>query len=53
MFEHSEVYHFNNEISLERKGCEVVDRFVVILKFDDELIVLEAFENLFNHANVV
>jgi hypothetical protein len=50
---YGKVYHFNNVVSLQRKCCEVAHRLVVVLEFDDELVVLVALNDFLNHRDVV
>jgi len=49
----SEIDHFNDVVTLERKGCEVTYRPIVILEFNYKLIVFETFNNFFDHRDVI
>ena len=53
MLNYGKVNHFNDVVSLKRECCKVAHRLVIILKFDDKLVVLEALNDLLNHRDVV
>lgn len=50
---YGEIDHFYYEISLQWKSSKITHRLRIILKLDDELVVLETLNNLLHHRNMI
>ena len=53
LLKYSEIDHFDNKVSLKWKSREIIDWFVIILKLNDKLVILESLNNLLDHADVI
>lgn len=50
---HGEIDHFYDEVSLQWKSSKIANRLRVVLKLDDEFVILESLYDLLHHGDVV